>query len=82
MKIKDIEVGQNYKLISSKKSRVGCAAPYFELFKDEDLLVLSKYNNFNNKNIVQVQGVCQKGDIIELVSFWCSPYDLKETSAN
>jgi hypothetical protein len=78
MNIKDIEVGEYYKLASNRKSRVGCAKDFFEKLHNKEVLVLNKLNNFNNKNIIQIQGVCEVDDHFELVNFWCSPYDLKE----
>lgn len=78
MKIKDVKVGGNYILAASKKSRIGGAKEYFERLLGESVFVLNKLNNFNNKNTVLIQGICQKDQHFELVSFWCSPYDLKE----
>jgi len=80
MKLKDIKVGENYELISKRKSRVGCSKEYFEVFKKTPVTVLKRLNNFNNKNILQIQGVIHDEILgpMELVNFWCSPYDLKE----
>jgi hypothetical protein len=78
MKLKDINVGEYYILASNKKSKVACAEYYFQKLWKHEVLVLTKLNNFNNKNIIQIQGVCEVDDHFELVNFWCSPYDLKE----
>jgi hypothetical protein len=78
MNIKEIHVGEYYKLTSIKKSRPGCSETYFELFKNTPMLVTEKLNNFNNKNIIRIQSMVNTGNKYELVSFWCSPYDLKE----
>jgi hypothetical protein len=69
MNIKDIEVGEYYKLASNRKSRVGCAKDFFEKLHNKEVLVLNKLNNFNNKNIIQVQGLHQNGNSLSLVSF-------------
>lgn len=78
MKIKEVLVGGHYMLAASKKSKVGGSGLYFELLKGEQVFVLNKLNNFNNKNTVHIQGICHNDNHFELVSFWCSPYDLKE----
>jgi hypothetical protein len=78
MKIKEIEVGHQYILNASKKSRLGCSEEYFKVFLGERVIVLNKLNNFNNKNTVNIQGICYYNKQYELVSFWCSPYDLRE----
>ncbi len=81
MKIKDIYIGKEYKLISDRKSTVGCSSKYFSIFKNKQVVVLNKLNNFNNKNTIHIQGLCQLNDVFELVSFWCSPYDLVESES-
>jgi hypothetical protein len=78
MNIKDIEVGEYYKLASNRKSRVGCAEDFFKKLHNKEVLVLNKLNNFNNKNTIHIQGLDQNGNSLSLVSFWCSPYDLKK----
>jgi hypothetical protein len=78
MKAKDIEVGEYYILASNKKSRMACSAEYFTKLRNQEVLVLTKLNNFNNNNTIQIQGICKTDKHFELVSFWCSPYDLKE----
>jgi hypothetical protein len=80
MKLKDIVVGQNYKLKSKNKSRVGCARTYFNRFLNNQITVLKKLNNFYNRNTVYIQGFEQREDGPKLINFWCSPYDLKELS--
>jgi hypothetical protein len=82
MKLKEIEVGERYILSSSKKSRVGCSEEFFELFKGCELRVLKKLNSHTNKNTVYVEGLNQIGNYPTLVSFWCSPYDLKRSNSN
>ena len=77
MKIKDVHVGHHYTLSIGKRSRKGCSEVFFDIFKDKDVLVLNKLNNFNNKNTINIQGICERNGTYELVSFWCSPYDLK-----
>jgi len=78
LKIKDVHVGQSYILSDNKKSRLGCSWMYFDTFKNTKVLVTEKLNNFNNKNTIRIQNLSSKDDTYELVSFWCSPYDLKE----
>jgi len=78
MKVKDITVGEYYILASDKKSRMGCSTEYFKKLWNTEVLVLNKLNNFNNKNTINIQGISKIGDSFELVSFWCSPYDLKK----
>jgi len=78
MNIKDIIVGDKYILYNHKKSRVGLSWKYFKYFQGQELIVTSKYQNFNNKNIVQIQGMYSFNDEYSLITFWCSPYDLKE----
>ena len=82
MKAKDIEVGEYYILASNKKSRTACSKEYFTKLWKQEVLVLTKLNNFNNSNTIQIQGICKSEDHFELVSFWCSPYDLKERRIN
>lgn len=77
MKIKEIELGSEYTLTSNTNSRVGTARLYFEEFNNKKVTVLNKLNNYSNKNIINIQGICLVGDSYQLVSFWCSPHDLK-----
>jgi hypothetical protein len=80
MNLKDIKVGEEYELVSKKKSRPGCADVYFDKFKKQPITVIKKLQNFKNKNILYIQGILHDEDIgpVELINFWCSPYDLKE----
>jgi len=80
MKLKDIQVGEDYELISKKKSRPGCSEEFFEEFRHHSVTVLKKLNSFHNKNILKIQGVIHDeiSGPVKLVNFWCSPYDLKE----
>jgi len=77
MNMKEIKTGEEYVLNSGEKSRPGCAKNYFGFFKNKTVTILKKLNNFKNKNIIQVQGLYHDETESYLVSFWCSPYDLK-----
>jgi hypothetical protein len=78
MNIKDIIVGNYYKLSSKRASRTGCSLPFFKEFYNQEVLVLKKLNNFGSKNTVQVQGILSEKDNHKLVSFWCSNHDLQD----
>jgi len=78
MNLKDIEVGEAYILSSAKKSRVGCSAEFFNTLKNKPVTVLKKLNNYNNKNIIKIMGTIPEEDIVKFITFWCSPYDLRE----
>jgi len=80
MKIKDIVPGEYYILARDKKSRIGCAKGCFKNMLNQKIQVLKKLNNFNNSNTIYIQGIQKNDTGFELVSFWCSPYDLKEIS--
>ena len=74
MNQKDIKEGGVYILSGSKNSNPGCSKEYFEKFRNEEVMVTKILKNFNNKNTVHIHGINED----TLVSFWCSPYDLKE----
>ena len=75
MKAKDIEIGEEYELVSYKKSRPGCSESYFKQFMNSKVLVLKKFNNFYSKNTIKIQVLDH--ELSQLITFWCSPYDLK-----
>jgi len=74
MRPKDITVGREYYLVSSKKSKVGCAQEYFTNFKGMKMVVIERLNNFNAINNVLVRGFDHTKMIF--IQFWCSAYDL------
>jgi hypothetical protein len=78
MNIKEIEVGEYYILASKRKSRLGCSKEYFKKLYNQEVLVLNKLNNFNNKNTINIQGLIIENGVCHIASFWCSPYDLKK----
>jgi len=78
MNSKDINVGEYYVLASNKKSREGCSKEYFKKLWNVKVMVVKKLNNFNNRNTIYIQGLVETNGSFNLVSFWCSPYDLKK----
>ena len=74
MNQKDIKEGGVYILNGAKNSNQGCSKKYFKKFRNEEVMVTKILKNFNNKNTVYIHKI----DDNALVSFWCSPYDLKE----
>jgi len=80
MKIKEVIIGNQYKLLGRRNSNGGCSKDYFKLLKGKPVQVLTKLSNFKNSNTVQVQGVCEINNETLLVEFWCSSFDLAELS--
>jgi len=80
LKNKDIIIGGNYILASGRRSRMGCSKDFFKKLINTKVNVIDKLNNFNNKNTVQIQGIIENNTRFELITLWCSPYDLKELS--
>lgn len=77
MKLKDIQVGGEYILGPPRHSRTGCSTEYFDTLENKPVTVITKLNNYNNKNTIQIIGMIDKETQVEIVTFWCSPYDLK-----
>ena len=77
MTTKNIILDSKYILKSSSKSIAGCAAKYFAALSGKEVKVISKINNFNNANTIKIEALCENFSSVELVSFWCSPYDLE-----
>jgi hypothetical protein len=78
MNIKDIEIGKDYILNSSRSSCQGCSSTWFDKLNNEKVHVLKKFNNYQSKNNTYIQGTITKDNTIKFIRFWCSPYDLKE----
>jgi hypothetical protein len=78
MKIKDVHVGEKYTLTGCKHSTPGASLEFFKILADKEVHVVSKLNNFNNKNTICIQGIVPQKDKFIAVSFWCSPYDLRQ----
>lgn len=73
MKHKEIIIGQEYILHSSKNSRPACSSEWFDVLIGQKIMVIDKYNNHSNKNVVKIEAV-YKDKHIEM---WCSPFDLR-----
>jgi hypothetical protein len=76
MKVRDIVIGDEYLLSTIRSSSQGCSSQFFQKFHDTKVMVLKKLINYkaNNDVFVQVHDQVENN----LVSFWCSAFDLSE----
>lgn len=72
MKHKEIIIGHEYILKSSKNSNPAASKKYFRILANKVVRVVDKYNDLKNKNVVRIEGIVDNS----IIEMWCSPYDL------
>ena len=73
MKHKEIQIGRDYILASSKRSNPAMALKYFKALIGKKVTAIDKYSDIKNKNVIRIEGVVGNS----IVEMWCSPYDLQ-----
>ncbi len=74
MKHKEITIGQDYRLVSSRYSNPAESENCFKQLMNQKVQVIEKYNDTRSKNTIRIEAITDNS----IIEIWCSPYDLEK----